>query len=93
MKCTRFICTLTLFSSFGLLFSQKTKETNDKGIITENLPALVSKTYFTETPQVPVKLENAHYDFKRKNIPYFLNSKTIALNNSLQGNLKNIFNN
>src|SRR4051812_8346038 len=90
MNFTRYIYSLTLLLTFGLLFGQKNKGSDITGPTVSNLPSAVSKTFFTGTPEMPVKLDNAHYEQKKKNIPYFLSSKSIGLNNSITGTLKNI---
>lgn len=89
IKTNKKLYIVTFTFAFGLLFSQKNKDVLTQNAAT-NLVSPISKTTFNETPQVPVKLENAHYDNKNGNLPYFLTSKTISKNNSVKFVLKNV---
>lgn len=89
MKKTRFILTLTPILAFGLLFGQKQISQN-----TEPLNATVgkpvSKTEFVDNSTFPVQLQNALFDAKKGNVPYFLESKKINENISASAELTNI---
>jgi hypothetical protein len=73
MNTTKKLYTVTLIFIFGLLFSQKQKELTQNAASTEILS--VSKTVFTGNDRVPVNIINAHYDAKKKNIPFLTETK------------------
>src|SRR5688572_24974154 len=68
------------------LFSQNRKD-NIKPI--EDVNTNISKTKLSGNTVFPVHLDGAHYDVQRNNMPYFVNRKTIPLNNIVKAVLVN----
>jgi len=89
MKNTKLILTLTLFSAFGSLFSQKQKELTAEPI-NSLFTKPVSKTEFVENSVFPLQLANAQFDLKNGNAPYFLESKKINKVNAAKAELNTI---
>lgn len=89
MKNRRIILSLTLFSTFGLLLSQR-QNVKLAEIGNSTILKPVSKTEFVDNSVVPLKLQNAQFDLKKGNSPYFLNSKKISKNTSAKAVLTNV---
>ena len=89
MKKTKFFYTLTLIFGFGLLFAQNRNELSSETINLSDIKP-VSKTEFTDNSAFPVKLDNAQFDSKNGNAPYFLSSKKIKQNSIAKAILTNV---
>lgn len=89
MKNRRIILSLTLFSVFGLLFSQKQNRKVSE-IENSSVSKPVSKTEFTDNSAFPLKLANAQFDVKKGNAPYFSVQEKISKNMSAKAELSNV---
>ncbi|MGZ3882850.1 MAG: type IX secretion system sortase PorU [Bacteroidia bacterium] len=81
-----------------MLFSQKNRSAAGTAAINPSsaisTAALQTKTVssssLTDDAGMPVKLDHAHYDQARNNLPYFLESKRVSVHNTLKASLKNV---
>lgn len=70
----------------GFLFSQK----QANGSPTTVQPVAAFKTKLSDNSKFPVNLENAEYDVKKNNCPYYTATKTTTVNENANASLKEI---
>ena len=79
MKINKFLYSTTLFFAFGLLNGQRQ---TGQSVETLHITNPVSHTTLQENSRFPVKLDNALYDVKRSNFPYFQEQTYVQKNQS-----------